>query len=101
MAQRHTGEAVVMDDAVGNVIFNLVLRESHPVLGVTDEEPVASVPVTIRADRCDPHAVAEFKRPYVFLSWVAVGDGEPVPVELVLTGGARQALVDLIATCST
>jgi hypothetical protein len=101
MAQRHTGEAVVMDDAVGNVIFTLVLEEAHPVLGVTDEEPMATVPVTIRADRCDPHAVAEFKRPYVFLSWVAVGDGEPVPVELLLTGGARQALVDLIATCST
>jgi hypothetical protein len=101
MSQRHPGEPVAMDDAVGNVIFTLALEEAHPVVGVTDEAPRASVPVTISADRCDPHAVAEFKRPYVFLSWVAVGDGDPVPVELVLTGRARQALVDLIATCST
>ena len=56
--------------------------------------------MTISADRCDPHAVAEFKTPYVFLSWVAVGDGDPVPVPLTLTGGARQALIDLIAACS-
>jgi hypothetical protein len=101
MTQRHAGEPVAIDDAVGNVIFTLVLDEAHPVLRVSDEEPTASVPVTISADRCDPHAVAEFKRPYVFLSWVSVGDGEPVPVELVLTGAARQALVDLIAACST
>jgi len=36
----------------------------------------------------------------VFLSWIEVGDAEPVPVELDLTGGARQALVDLVAACS-
>jgi hypothetical protein len=101
MTQRHPGDPVAIDDAVGNVIFTLVLEDAHPVLQVSDEEPAASVPVTISADRCDPHAVAEFKRPYVFLSWVSVGDGEPVPVELVLTGAARQALVDLIAACST
>ena len=101
MAQRHPGEPVAIDDAVGNVIFTLHTEDAHPVLEVSDAEPSAEVPVTISADRCDPHAVAEFKTPYLFLSWVAVGDGEPVPVPLELTGGARQALVDLIATCST
>ncbi len=101
LEQRRSGEPVAIDDAVGNVIFTLVLDEAHPVVRVTDDEPSAAVPVTISADRCDPHAVAEFKRPYVFLSWVAVGDADPVPVELELTGGARAALDALIATCST
>jgi hypothetical protein len=100
LEQRHPGEPVALDDAVGNVIFTLVLEQAHPVLRVSDDAPSASLPVTISADRCDPHAVAEFKRPYVFLSWVAVGDGEPVPVELELTGGARAALDGLIAACS-
>ncbi len=45
-------------------------------------------------------AVAEFKRPYVFLSWIEVGETKPVPVKLELIGGAREALVDLIAACS-
>jgi hypothetical protein len=99
--QRHRGEPVAIDDAVGNVIFTLVLDEAHPVMEVSDDAPSASVPVVISADRCDPHAVAEFKTPFLFLSWVAVGDGEPVPVPLQLTGDARTALEQLIATCST
>jgi hypothetical protein len=101
LEQRHPGEPVALDDAVGNVIFTLVLDEAHPVLEVNDEEPAASVSVTISADRCDPHAIAEFKTPFLFLSWVTVGDADPVPVPLELTGAARTALEQLIATCST
>jgi hypothetical protein len=100
LEQRQAGDPVAIDDAVGNVIFTLVLEHDHPVLRVSDDEPTARVPVTISADRCDPHAVAEFKTPYLFLSWVTVGDGEPVPVPLTLTGGARTALDQLIASCS-
>lgn len=101
LAQSHPGEPVAIDDAVGNVIFTLLTAAAHPVVRVTDAEPVVSVPVTIRADRCDPHAVAEFKTPFLFLGWVAVGDAPPVPVPLELTGAARTALEQLIATCST
>jgi hypothetical protein len=98
--QRVEGAAVAVDDAVGNVIFTLAIdAPGRPVLRVDDAEPSARVPVTISADRCDSHAVAEFKRPFVFLSWVAVDDGEAVPVELELTGAARAALEDLMATC--
>ena len=100
LEQRHAGAPVAIDDAVGNVIFTLVLEQDHPLLRVSDDEPSARVPVRISADRCDPHAVAEFKTPYLFLSWVTVGDGEPVPVPLTLTGGARAALDELIASCS-
>ena len=100
LEQRHPGEPVAIDDAVGNVIFSLHLDQVHPVLRVSDEEPIARLPITISADRCDPHAVAEFKTPYVFRSWIAVGDGDPVAVELTLTGGARTALQDLLASCS-
>ena len=99
--QRTPGDPVAIDDAVGNVLFTLVLEQAHPVLSVTDAAPAARVPVIISADRCDPHAVAEFKQPYRFLAWVALGDGEPVPISLDLTGGARAALDALIASCST
>jgi hypothetical protein len=100
LEQRTPGEPVAIDDAVGNVIFTLVLERAHPVLRVTDDAPTARVPVTISADRCDPHAVAEFKQPYRFLAWVAIGDGDPAPVDLDLTGGARAAIDALIASCS-
>jgi hypothetical protein len=99
--QRHPGEPVVVDDARGNVIFTLVIPEDPPILRVDDDEPSARLPITISADRCDPHAVAEFKRPYVMLTWIAIGDSAPVPVELEATGAARTALDVLIASCST
>lgn len=101
LEQRHPGEPVAIDDAVGNVIFTLITRQDHPVVEVSDDAPSATVPVTISADRCDPHAVAEFKTPHLFLSWATVGDRDPVPIPLELTGAAGQALDDLIATCST
>ena len=101
LEQRHPGEPVAIDDAVGNVIFTLITEQSHPVVAVSDDEPAATVPVTISADRCDPHTVAEFKTPFLFLSWATVGDSEPTAVPLQLTGAARQALEDLIASCST
>ena len=53
----------MIDHVVGNVIFTLHLVQDHPVLRVSDDEPTARLPVTISADRCDPHAVAEFKTP--------------------------------------
>lgn len=101
LAQRRRGEAVTVDDVRGNVIFTVVVDGGRSVLRVDDAAPEASVPVTIRADRCDPHAVAEFKRPYVLLAWMVIGAGEPVAVELEATGAARAALQGLIAACST
>ena len=101
VTKRARGEPVTLVDAVGNVIFTLRLDGDGPPFRVTDDEPDLSIPVTISADRCDPHAVAEFKRPLVLLSWFAVGDGAPTPVEIVATGGARQAFEALIASCSS
>jgi hypothetical protein len=99
LEQRHAGEAVTVDDAHGNVIFTLHTESAHPVVRVDDEEPAAVVPVTISADRCDPHAVAEFKTPMQFQVLVAIGDATPTPIPLIATGAARAALEALIATC--
>lgn len=101
LTKRIRGEPVTLVDAVGNVIFTLRLGGEGPPFRVTDDRPDLAVPVTISADRCDPHAVAEFKRPLVLLSWVAVGDGAATPVEIVATGGARRAFEALIASCSS
>ena len=102
LEERTPGEPVTVEDLRGNVIFTLSAdRDDGPILAIDEDDPAAAVPVTISADRCDPHAVAEFKTPFLMLAWVSVGSGEPVAVELEATGPARTALEELIATCST
>jgi hypothetical protein len=101
LEQRQAGAAVAVEDAAGSVIFT-VLPESDasPILLVDDDEPTDAVPVVISADRCDPHALAEAKRTFAFVAWVAVGDAEAVPVDIEPTGPARAALEGLLSTCS-
>ena len=100
LSTRSAGPEVVMEDVVGNVIFTVRTEQADgPVLEVTNDRRRATAPVTISADRCDSHAVAEFKRPFVFLSWIRVGDEPATPVELEPDGAARQALERLLASC--
>lgn len=100
LEQRHPGDPVAVEDAAGNVIFTIRVDDDEPpILRVTDYEPVATVPITISADRCDPHALAEVKRLYLFVAWAAVGDAEPVPMDLEPTGAARAAVENLFETC--
>lgn len=100
LERRRPGPAVAVDDVTGNVLFTLRLgTDERPVLTVDGDRERAAVPVTISADRCDSHAVAEFKRPMVFLSWIAVDGGGPTPVELQASGDARAALESLLASC--
>ncbi len=100
LEQLRPGDPVAVEDARGSVIFTIRVDDAEPpILRVTDEEPMASVPITISADRCDPHALAESKRTFMFLTWVTVGEAESVPLDLEPMGAARTALEDVFATC--
>lgn len=100
LERRRPSPAVAVDDVTGNVIFTVLTgTDERPVLRLDEGQQRSSVPVTISADRCDTHAVAEFKRPMVFLSWVAVDEGEPTPVEIEAAGATRDALEALLASC--
>ena len=101
LEQRRDGAAVDVEDAAGSVIFTVLPEaDGSPILHVDDDEPSTTVPVVISADRCDPHALAESKRTFAFVAWVAVGDAEAVPVDIEPTGPARAAVEGLLSTCS-
>jgi hypothetical protein len=68
-------------------------------LEVDDARPSASMDIVVTAGRCDPHAVAEYKRTFVFTAWVRVGEAEPVRVDLPADGAARRALEELLTGC--
>ncbi|WP_144268063.1 hypothetical protein [Demequina sp. NBRC 110055] len=82
----------------GNVIFALEPVEGALPLTLSADQEQATVPVTVRADRCDAHAFAESKKTYVFPAWFEV-DGEEIAVEYRATGGAQERLYELFEAC--
>jgi hypothetical protein len=66
---------------------------------VTDQRPAAAGQIAITASRCDPHALIEYKRTFIFSAYVEVDGGEPVRVDIEATGGARSALEELLRSC--
>jgi hypothetical protein len=93
------GADASLDEVVGSVIFRVAIDREAPVLRVGAERALDRVPVTISAQRCDAHALAESKKTFVFLTWVSLGGGEAVPVELHPAGAARAALEGLLDAC--
>lgn len=99
LEQLHGGTSADVDEMAGSVIFGVTVDASAPILQVSDDQPVDVVQVTVSADRCDPHALIESKKTFVFLAWISVDGAEPVPVEVHPTGQARAALDRLLASC--
>jgi hypothetical protein len=100
LAQRRPGVTAAVEEVEGNVIFTVAAdAPPSPWLEVSDDRPAASLPVTIDASRCDPHALIEYKRTYMLAAWVQVGDAEPLRVDVEATGAARRALEDLLSAC--
>ena len=56
------------------------------------------MPVAFRVASCAPHVVAEAKKPFVFPLTVVVGDRDPVPLDLPVDDGQRDALLALVQT---
>jgi hypothetical protein len=65
-------------------------------LDLDGDEDSASAPVSFTPASCDPHVLAETKKPYVFPLAVTVGDDDEVPVDLPLDQAARDQLAALV-----
>ena len=97
--QRTPGVTAVVDEVLGNVIFGVTTETAGPVLTVDDDQPAVTVGVTVSAARCDPHALTEYKRTFVFVAEVRVDDGDAVRVDVTATGDAHAALSELLRSC--
>lgn len=92
-------EPITLAEAQGTVIFVLEVpgrRPGEDIARLGRGEDHVEVPVEVSAARCDPHALIESKRTYVFQAWVAVGDDEPVFLTVEPHGRARVALEQLL-----
>jgi hypothetical protein len=100
LAQRSSGVTATLDELRGNVIFAVRAGDGPgSALEVGDATRRAAGPVAITAARCDPHALIEYKRTFIFTAYVAVDDGEPTRVDFEAEGGARRALEELLRSC--
>jgi hypothetical protein len=99
VAQRRPGVTATVDEVLGNVIFGLTTTTTGPVLTIGDDKPTATVGVTISSSRCDPHALTEYKRTFIFAVEVRLDGAEPVRVDVEAQGDARAALAELLRSC--
>jgi hypothetical protein len=100
ISQRRDGAEATVQTVEGNVIFTVSAATASPrVLAVSDEHPTASAPIAITASRCDPHALIEYKRTFIFTASIQLGDDEPARVDIKAGGAARRALEDLLTSC--
>jgi hypothetical protein len=65
-------------------------------LDLAGDEDTASASVSFTPASCDPHVLAETKKPYVFPLAVTVGGADEVPVDLPLDQAARDRLAGLV-----
>jgi hypothetical protein len=65
-------------------------------LQLDGDEETAAVPVSFTPASCDPHVLAETKKPYVFPLAVTVGDDDEVPVNLPIDESLRAGLTALV-----
>ncbi|HET6949171.1 MAG TPA: hypothetical protein VFI47_02290, partial [Acidimicrobiales bacterium] len=114
VAQRHPGATGRLDELAGNVIFTTATGaagddgdsgddgddgDDGPLIEVDDDRPSASARVAVSASRCDPHALIEYKRTFIFVAVVGSDGHDPVRLDVVAEGPALAVLGDLRLAC--
>jgi hypothetical protein len=96
------GEEVTLEQMAGTVIFDLRAppEVSPPLLRLDPGTSEAELAIDVSADRCDPHALIESKRSFLFPLWVSLDGAEPQYVIAEPQGEARRALDELLAQCA-
>ena len=95
---RRAGHDAVSVARVGRSVILDVTADELPTEMAGDEDEL-STPLVFTSATCDPHALAETKKPYVFPLEVTVGDGEPVTMDLPVDDELKarlEALVDRV-----
>jgi hypothetical protein len=93
---RRGGSAPVrVTDVQSSILF--LLRPTGPLpLELPADGRRATLPVEVRAVRCDPHALIESKRSYTFPVFVAVGAAEPLQVPVTADDGGVALIESLL-----
>ncbi len=97
LTRRSGDEEIVVSEVSPSVVLAPVPQRELPVRLAPGEDRL-ELPVSFDAARCDPHALAETKQPFVFPVRVTVGDGEDAVVDLPLDDGQRARLQEFLTS---
>jgi hypothetical protein len=93
---RRAGNDPVEVLALGrSVLLKPSVDRDLPVTLLPGENELA-LPVTVTLASCDPHVLAETKKPFVFPLSIAVADADPVPVDLPVDDAQKATLQQLV-----
>ena len=95
LSRRAPGE-VIVTEMIGSILFTPEGEPAAPLVVLPADRQEASVPVLLRASRCDRHAMIESKTSFTFPFFATVGSEEPARLTVTATGAARQALQALL-----
>ncbi len=93
-----SGDPLAITGIAGSVILAIqpVPPQPSPLVTLDSATPSAELPVEITAARCDPHALSDSKRTFVFPTWVSVDGGPEQYTTIALTDDDRQRMDELI-----
>ncbi|MPQ98664.1 hypothetical protein GB931_12180 [Modestobacter sp. I12A-02628] len=89
---RRAGDEPVQVTALGGSVLYHADPTGELPASLAAGRPALELPVAFTAARCDPHALADAKKPFVFPLTVVVGDRPPVAVDLPVDDAARAVL---------
>ena len=95
VTRRDGDERVEVTALARSVLLEPVPVDPLPVTMAPGDDEL-ELPLTVEPATCDPHVLAETKKPFVFPLTVVVGEADGVPVDLPVDDEQRAALQALV-----
>jgi hypothetical protein len=96
---QQSGVDATLDDLRSSIVYSIFAEGDAPLAVVDGDAAEDMVDVRVVASRCDPHALTEAARKYIFTAFISVDGRKPQAVEFRATGEAQKALNALLEDC--
>jgi hypothetical protein len=95
VVERRSGrEPVTLHQIAGSVLYRLAATGS-PIGELPAGERRLEIPVTVEPERCDAHAMADAKFPYLFRTWLSIGELDDLPALIATDRPGQDRLVEM------
>ncbi len=93
-------DPVTLHTMAGSALYALTPAQSSPIGVLLPGQSALEIPVTAAPSRCDPHAMADVKFPYLFRVWLTIADSPQLAATIATEASSREQLVQMwLALC--